>query len=61
MERDPKAKEQMNCLECDQPAQYVRHTQFAGDHPYCQKHAWLESDFGKDDSYTYWTREEETK
>jgi hypothetical protein len=42
------------CLECDQPAQWVRSTQFAGDHPYCEHHARLERDFGENDSYTQW-------
>ena len=44
------------CLECEKPAVYIRHTQFAGDHPYCYKHAWAEPDFAIDDSYTYWTQ-----
>ena len=49
------------CLECNEDATYIRNTQFAGDHPYCSKHAWLEEDFAIDDSYTYWTRVKETK
>jgi len=49
------------CIECDQPAAYIRHTQFAGDHPYCQKHAWQEKDFGEDDSYTYWSSTKPTE
>jgi hypothetical protein len=44
------------CLVCDKPAQYVRCTQFAGDHPYCEEHAKLESDFDENDSYTYWVK-----
>lgn len=24
---------------CDEPAAYIRHTQFAGSHPLCEKHA----------------------
>ena len=47
------------CLECSDPAAWIRHTQFAGDHPYCDKHARQEKDFGEDDSYTYWTEVEE--
>jgi len=43
------------CLECDKPAECVRHTQFAGNHPYCLEHAQRESDYGQDDSYTYWS------
>jgi hypothetical protein len=44
------------CLECDKPAECVRHTQFAGNHPYCLEHAQRESDYGQDDSYTYWRK-----
>jgi hypothetical protein len=42
------------CIECEKPATWVRSTQFAGDHPYCEEHAQLESDFNDNDSYTYW-------
>jgi hypothetical protein len=42
------------CIECDQPAEWLRCTQFAGDHPYCLEHAELESDFMINDSYTFW-------
>ena len=42
------------CIECNKPADWVRSTQFAGEHPYCKEHAEKESDFGEDDSYTYW-------
>jgi len=42
------------CLECGKPADWIRHTQFSGDHPYCEEHAKAESDFGQEDSYTYW-------
>lgn len=43
------------CVECDAPAVWVRCTQFAGDHPYCNKHARMESDFNDEpDSYHYW-------
>ena len=45
------------CLECDKTAVWTRHTQFAGDHPYCDEHARLEKDFGEDDSYTFWSKE----
>jgi hypothetical protein len=43
-----------NCIECDKPAKWVRCTQFAGDHPYCEEHAKLESDFNDSDSSLYW-------
>jgi hypothetical protein len=42
------------CIECNEPATWVRSTQFAGEHPYCELHARLEQDFGDNDSYTYW-------
>lgn len=43
------------CVECGKPADWIRYTQFAGDHPYCTEHANLESDFLEDgDSYHYW-------
>jgi hypothetical protein len=44
----------LTCLMCDQPATWVRSTQFAGDHPFCEAHAKLESDFGECDSYAQW-------
>lgn len=44
------------CLECDKPATYTRHTQFAGDHPYCDEHGMAQEDYFVDDSYTFWTR-----
>jgi hypothetical protein len=45
------------CLECNKDADWMRCTQFAGDHPYCDEHARLESDFDDmDDSYAYWVR-----
>lgn len=43
------------CVECDKDATWIRHTQFAGDHPYCTYHAKKQSDFGENDSYTYWS------
>lgn len=49
------------CLECGEPAVWVRATQFAGDHPYCEKHAKEEKDFGCDDSYAYWYKPEDDK
>lgn len=49
------------CLECSQPAVWIRCTQFAGNHPYCEKHARLESDFNDaPDSYQYWYKIEDT-
>lgn len=37
------------CMDCDNVASYIRHTQFAGSHPYCSEHAKLQSDFGDND------------
>lgn len=43
------------CLVCGAPAEWVRSTQFAGDHPYCEHHAKKEDDFDDEgDSYHYW-------
>lgn len=45
------------CLMCNKPADWIRHTQFAGNHPYCTEHANLENDFlAPDDSYQYWSK-----
>ena len=38
-----------HCSLCEQPATWIRYTQFAGDHPFCDKHAELESDFNDGD------------
>jgi endogenous inhibitor of DNA gyrase (YacG/DUF329 family) len=40
------------CIMCSQPATWIRSTQFAGDHPFCEEHARQEKDFGENDSYT---------
>lgn len=48
------------CLECGAEATWVRSTQFAGEHPYCDQHAKQESDFKQSDSYTYWYALQET-
>jgi hypothetical protein len=45
------------CIECGKPATCTRHTQFAGDHPYCAEHGMEQEDYFVDDSYTYWTKE----
>ena len=42
------------CIECDEPAVWARHTQFAGSHPYCDNCAALEDDFDENDSMTGW-------
>lgn len=33
------------CLDCDEPAEWARHTQFSGTHPFCIKHAEAQKDF----------------
>lgn len=43
------------CDSCEKPATWIRHTQFAGSHPFCIEHAEQEENFGKSDSlYFYW-------
>jgi len=37
------------CAVCEQSATWIRYTQFAGNHPFCEKHAMLESDFNDGD------------
>ena len=49
----------MQCMNCYEDARWERITQFAGDHPFCDFHALLEEDFGKADSYTYWSEVKE--
>ena len=49
------------CMICDKPAKWIRSTQFAGDHPFCEEHAKQESDFQENDSYTYWYRVKKPK
>jgi hypothetical protein len=47
---------------CIKPSEWLRSTQFSGKHPYCDEHAKLQSDFGKDDpSYFYWVSVEDYK
>ena len=47
----------MKCIHCEFEAKWVRHTQFAGDHPFCEDHAFLEKDFG-DNTDNYWAKVE---
>ncbi|GEM_PF-582176 len=44
------------CDKCDKPAAWMRHTQFAGKHPFCTKDAKKERDFGKSDWSFYWEK-----
>jgi hypothetical protein len=45
----------IECIECPKPAAWVRHTQFAGDHPFCDNCAKKEADFGQSDPI-YWEK-----
>jgi hypothetical protein len=60
LERDLKKKNnnKMICSgegDCEKEVAWIRCTQFAGEHPYCEECAKKEEDFGKDDdSYFYW-------
>lgn len=54
-EGDLKKSQNIECIMCENPAEWVRCTQFAGDHPFCDGCAKKEDDFGEDDpSYFYW-------
>jgi hypothetical protein len=51
----PQDRHLKQCDLCEQPAAWVRRTQFAGNHFFCAPHAKLEEDFGLDDpSYFFW-------
>lgn len=48
------------CIQCHTAnAVWIRSTQFAGKHPYCDEHAKLEEDFGENDSYQHWIKLDE--
>ena len=40
---------EIKCVMCDELATWMRYTQFAGNHPFCDKHAELEADFNDGD------------
>lgn len=47
----------MRCIQCETAeAAWIRHTQFAGKHPYCDSCARKEPDFGGSDSTFDWAR-----
>ena len=52
--RTKEGRTEMRCVECNKVAVWARHTQFAGTHPYCDEHAKAQTDFLKEDSYTFW-------
>jgi len=43
---------EIKCVMCDELATWMRYTQFAGDHPFCDKHAYDE--MGKDSNDGDW-------
>ncbi|MCX6739285.1 MAG: hypothetical protein NT098_04545 [Candidatus Parcubacteria bacterium] len=50
-------QEKLTCLECGNPAEWVRYTQFSGDFPYCEACAKKEEDFPEGDgSYSDWDK-----
>ena len=51
----------MKCDVCDENASWVRCTQFAGDHYFCDLHALQQKDFGQDDSYAFWAEHNEVE
>ncbi len=46
--------DQLKCLSCGKEADWVRYTQFAGDHPFCDECARKEVDFLEENSYHFW-------
>jgi hypothetical protein len=52
--RDPQLRQ---CDACDEPAVWVRRTQFSGSHYFCTKHAHQEENFGQEHpSYFFWEK-----
>jgi hypothetical protein len=49
----PPPKDEL-CIDCHGIATWIRHTQFAGDHPFCDSHARIQPDFGNCDSTKDW-------
>ncbi|MFA6364844.1 MAG: hypothetical protein WCW78_00380 [Candidatus Paceibacterota bacterium] len=50
------SKNQKQCIECSADAVWIRHTQFAGDHPFCKLHAEKETNFRKRNSTEFWEK-----
>lgn len=48
--------ENIVCIKCDQPAVWVRYTEFSGNDTFCQEHAEAESDFGEKSYNEYWDK-----
>lgn len=55
-------EDELTCQECSNKAKWIRKTQFAGDHPFCELCVTLESDFfeGSDSNNVYWVELDET-
>ena len=51
-------EELKQCDLCGNQAKYIRCTQFAGKHYFCEHHAKQETDFLKDDEGSYWIESE---
>lgn len=49
-----KKEECWGATACKQPVAWIRHTQFAGSHPFCAEHAKEERDFLVSDSTKDW-------
>ncbi|MFA6407352.1 MAG: hypothetical protein WCV80_01445 [Candidatus Paceibacterota bacterium] len=47
-------QEVKKCSGCDENATWIRHTQFAGNHPFCAGCAKKEKDFRKRNSTVFW-------
>ena len=55
--KETKIKEELGCCMCEAKAEFIRKTQFAGSHPYCEKCAKKEKDFDTEDpSYFTWRK-----
>lgn len=47
-------REQCSAGKCERPVSWIRHTQFAGNHPFCIDDAKREKDFGADNDNCWW-------
>lgn len=43
------------CIDCNKPAKYIRHTHIAGSNYFCEEHAKAQPDFLIDDNNKYWS------
>ena len=49
MKKSELGEDEKVCFTCGKPTEWVRFTQFAGNHPFCEKCAKKEKGFGNDD------------